>query len=86
MKTLTAVLAAAALVAPAAATAGSRINTPGTETRHEANLTNPASDANRPFSKKAQTEQTEEAKKEPRKFRPRAALAGKVNLATRSRN
>ena len=81
MKTLTAVLVAAALLAPAAADAGTRINTPGTEARHEANLT-PEKDIIAPS---AVAREIEPAAEETEKRRPRAALAGKVNLATKSR-
>lgn len=82
MKKLTSILVAAALIAPAAASAGHRINTPGTEARHEANLA-PAKESR--AAARVSVEREDKAK-ENRKVRPRAALAGKVNVAARSRN
>lgn len=83
MKKLTLTLAALALVAPSVAAAGgNRINTPGTEARHEANLAPTKAER----TQVRVTETREATAQEPRKVRPRAALAGKVNVAARSRN
>ena len=83
MKTITSILVAAALMAPAVAHAGagSRINTPGTETRHEANLSESSATQTRTSAVKAEEQAVD---KEPRKMRPRAALAGRVNVAART--
>ena len=85
MKTLTSLVVAAALIAPAAASAaaGSRINTPGTEERHEANLSDNSDEETRATTAKAKVETAED---EPRKTRYRAALAGRVNVAKRIRD
>jgi len=84
MKKLTIMLVAAALIAPAAASASAahKVSTPGTQARHEMNLS-----ADKMTSGGAIiVERSAQDIQEPSKKRPRAALAGKVNLAARSRN
>lgn len=89
MKKLTSIIVAAALIAPAAlaANSGNRVATPGTESRHEANLSEASAETTSSSSARTYQSATEErATEETQKRRPRAALAGKVNVAARSRN
>lgn len=89
MNKLTSIIVAAALIAPAAVAAhsGNRVATPGTETRHEANLSEAKTETTSSSAARTYQSATEErANEENTKRRPRAALAGKVNVAARSRH
>ncbi|WP_298308511.1 hypothetical protein [uncultured Erythrobacter sp.] len=83
MKKLATILVAAALITPVAvsASAAHKVNTPGTQARHEMNL----AVNNETVGNTIIVERSREEARQARTKRARSALAGKVNVAARSR-